>query len=237
MSYEFNAYLNGTIEKVFIQYPLINIKNTTKIIHNHRYVEFHIVFGGNIKMLIDNKEYTFSSGTVYSIPEGVYHCCIDLEPQTQIVAFQAEIGLNTFEQHSINPMFIKEMINILSKENFRLNCSKISSLFSFVISNFFQPIQMKPSKDYAMQIYEFISKNYNQNVTVSNLAKKLYLSDKQTERLVKKYTGYTFNKALINYRIKVADFLEKNTAMNKSKISNHIGYSSYSGYWKAKNSL
>lgn len=237
MSHEFNSYINGTAVRIFIQNPLINTKNITTIIHNHKYVEFHMVFGGNIKMLIDNKKYTFSPGTVYSIPERVYHCCIDLEPQTQIVAFQAEIDLNVIEQHSINQTFIQEIIKILSKENFHLNCSKLSSLFSLTVSDFFQPICMKPSKDYAILIYEFISKNYNQNITVSELAKNLYLSDKQTERLTKKYSGYTLKKAITNYRIKISDFLEENTDMNKSEISKYVGYSNYSGYWKAKKSL
>lgn len=39
---------------------------------------------------------------------------------------------------------------------------------------------------------------------------------------------------MMSYRIKVADFLEKNTGMNQSEISNYVGYSDYSGYWKAK---
>lgn len=237
MSYEFNSYINGAVARIFIQNPLMNAKNMTKIIHNHKYVEFHMVFGGSIKMLIDNKKYTFSSGTVYSIPQRVYHCCIDIEPQAQIVAFQAEIGLNAFEQHSVNEMFIKEIISILSKESFCSSCSEISPLFSLSVSEFFKPIQMKPSKDYALLIYEFISQNYNQNITVSELAKNLYLSDKQTERVTKKHSGYTLKKAIANYRMKISDFLEENTDMNKSEISKYVGYSNYSGYWKAKKYL
>lgn len=237
MSYELNSYINGAITKLYFQNPLMNAEGMTTITHNHKYTEFHIVFGGNIKMFIDNKKYTFSSGTVYSIPEEVYHCCVEAEPQTQIVAFQADIGLNVFEQYVIDQTIIKKIVDILSKESFYSSCSALSALLSFAVSDFFQSEHMQCSKDYAIAIYDFISRNYSYSMSVSELAKKLHLSDKQTERLTKKYTGYTFKKAMIHYRIKVANFLEKNTDMSKSEISNYVGYSNYSGYWKAKNSM
>lgn len=237
MSYEFNSYINERVARVFVDNLLMDEKNMTTIIHNHKYAEFHIVYGGKAKIFINDNEYVFSSGSVYSIPAGTYHCYIKAEPQTQIIAFQTDIALNAFDRHSISETVIKEIINILKKEKFHSECSDISSLISFAVSGFFQPAEIKKSSDYAIVIYEFISKNYNQNINISELAKKLYLSDKQTERLVKKHMGLTFKKAMVNYRMKIASFLEKNTDMSKAEISRYVGYSDYSGYWKAKKQI
>ena len=237
MNYEFNSYINGADVKIFLSNPLMNEKNISKVIHSHKYTEFHMVSGGNLKILIGNKKYDFSSGAIYAIPGGMYHCYIEAEPRTQIVAFQADMYLEVFKHNSVSESVIDEIINILKNDCFCSNCSGISALFSFVASGFFSQIPIKQSKDDAILIYEFISMNYNKNISISKLSEILCLSDKQTERLVKKYTGYTFKKAMMNYRMKVAGFLEKNTDMDQSEISQYVGYSNYSGYWKAKKSL
>lgn len=234
MSYEFNAFINGKVTKIFFNMPLMSEDNMTKIIHNHKYTEFHIVYGGSLKAFIENSEYIISSGSVYAVPAGLYHCYIEAEPNTLVAAFQTDAGLTDFEERSISNAVIKEFIGLLENNAFSNDCSALSGLFSFVAASFFTPVKPEETKDYATVIYEFISKNYNQRVQLSELAKKIYLSNKQTERWVKKYTGYTFKKAVMNYRIKVADFLEKNTDMSQTEISEYVGYSDYSGYWKAK---
>lgn len=232
MSCDCNSYVNGKIVKIILNNPLMNKKNITKIIHKHKYTEFHLIFGGSAKVFIENNEYMFLSGSIFSVPNETYHCYMDIEPQTQVVAFQADVPLKSFEKHFVSQDIIEKIIEILKKENY--NCYEISALFSFTVSKFFPSELMKRSKDYAALIYEFISKKYNQNIKISELAEELHLSVKQTERLVKKYTGYTFKKAIMNCRINVAEFLEKNTDMSKSEISEYVGYSNYSGYWKTK---
>lgn len=235
MNYELNAYVDDAVVKIFMKNTAVmNEKNITKIIHSHKYTEFHIVFGGDLEILIDNKKYKFSSGDIYAIPSRMYHCYLKTAPQTRIIAFQADIFLKEFKRSSISEAIIEEILDIMKNDCFISDCSGITSLFSFVVSKFYPPAPIKHSKDDAILIYEFISNNYNKNITISELSKVLCLSDKQTERLVKKYTGYSFKKTIINYRIKVANFLAKNTNMTEVEISDYIGYANYSGYWKAK---
>lgn len=179
MIYELDSYINGNRTRIFISNPLMKEKNITKVLHTHKYTEFHIVFGGNIKVLIENKKYIFSSGSVYSVPGGAYHCYIEAEPNTHIVAFQTDDFQVAFEKHSVAEAVIKEIIDILEKEDFYSDSSGISALFSFVMSAFSPSVQIKQSKDDAAVIYEFISKNYNQNITVSELAKNyIFQTDK-----------------------------------------------------------
>lgn len=234
MNYEFNSYINGAVVKIFLINPLMDEHSMTKIIHSHKYTEFHMVTGGCLTALVENKKYVFYPGDIYAVPGGVYHCYTDAEAQTRVVAFQADIPFAAFGQRAGSESLIKEIVGILEKGRFHADCSGLSALFSFAASAFYAPEPTKQSKDNAILIYEFISNNYNRDSNISELSKILCLSDKQTERLVKLYTGYTFKKTIMNYRMEVANFLEQNTDLSKSEISRYVGYSNYSGFWKAK---
>lgn len=234
MVYELNSYINGEKNKIFFQSLLMTKENVTKIIHNHRYAEIYIVFDSKAKFLIDNKSCTFSSGTAFLIPAGTYHCCIETDENTKLIAFQTDIKSDCFLSRDISHNIISQIVSMAEKEDFIFNGAELSALLSVVANSFFPKVLIKQTQDYAAVIFEFLSDNYNREVKISELSKKLYLSDKQTTRLVKKYTGYTFKNAVANYRIKVADFLEKNTDMSKADIAVYVGYSSYSGYWKTK---
>ncbi len=93
---------------------------------------------------------------------------------------------------------------------------------------------LKEITDPAVLIYEFFSMRYNRNIKLSDLAAFLNYSEKHTERLLKKHTGMTFKNKLIEYRMKTAGFLRKSTAMTMTEIAGYVGYSNYSGFWKAR---
>ena len=82
-------------------------------------------------------------------------------------------------------------------------------------------------------ICEFFSNHYNGVIKVSDLAKTLGFSEKQTERLVLKFTGRTFKQELVSRRMEMARYLEKNTNMTMTEIALYVGYNSYNGFWKA----
>lgn len=113
----------------------------------------------------------------------------------------------------------------------------LSALLSYVASSFCPAECLRQTRDDAVLISEFISKNYNRSISVAELAKQLCLSTKQTERLVKKYTGHSFKEAVMRERLRVAAFLEANSDMSRTAIAAYIGYANYSGYCKAKKRL
>ena len=82
-------------------------------------------------------------------------------------------------------------------------------------------------------INEFFAKNYNADVTLYDLAQELCLGIKQTEREVKKYTGNSFRDELRRKRIEMANILMKTTDFPLTKISELVGYTTYSGFFKA----
>lgn len=234
MSYELNVYVNDYVRRVFIQKPLMDCKSMTGIIHSHKYAEIHIIFGGEAEILVGTEKHNYSSGSVYVIPGDVYHCYLKSETDTKIVAFQTDIKFGGFVKRLIPESIVSELIRIITEEKNYLSNSCFSALLSYVCSVFFFPFPMNQTDDPAAVIYEFISNNYNRNVKISELADNLHLSEKQTERLVKKHTGFTFKTAVVNYRMMVAKFLEENSNMSEAEIACYIGYMNYSGYWKAK---
>ena len=87
--------------------------------------------------------------------------------------------------------------------------------------------------DYSFIIEEYLKINYARDIKLSDLASELNLSEKHTERLIKKYTGNTFKQELASIRIKTAQMLLASTDMTMTEISEYVGYNSYSGFYKA----
>ena len=80
-------------------------------------------------------------------------------------------------------------------------------------------IPLSKMTDTAAVIHEFISRHYNRNVRLAELAALLNFSEKQAERLVIKHTGTTFRKAVIKTRLTVADYLQRHTELTNAAIA------------------
>ena len=104
-------------------------------------------------------------------------------------------------------------------------CNSLTGIVSYT---------MAENRDYKHEIGHFFDKRHNENVEVKHLANELHLSEMQTQRLVKKYTGMTFGENLRSYRMNVANYLAETTDMSLEEIAREVGYASYSGFWKAR---
>ncbi len=84
-----------------------------------------------------------------------------------------------------------------------------------------------------LTIDNFFSEQYMNKVTVEDLAKRICYGRKQTERIIKKLTGKTFNEVLVLWRMETAKMLLLNSDESIGKISEMVGYDSYGGFFKA----
>ena len=84
-----------------------------------------------------------------------------------------------------------------------------------------------------VKIDGYINRNYMKDVTLSDLAGYLYLSEKQTDRILKKLTGLSFGKLLQKRRMEAARELILNSDLPINEIATQIGYSSYNGFYSA----
>lgn len=219
---------------LFLQQGFFDFHAHTSKLHSHGYAEIHIVLSGQLGFFIEGLQYTFSAGTIFAIPQNMYHCCTSKEESTQSIAFQIKKDTKTVKTNYISSelldTFVQELKKAGQSQNFTI-VSRYISLFcgSFLSQDIIQPTE---STDYSLIINEFFSNRYNQQVTVQSLADELNLSEKQTARLVKKYTGYTFNEELTRRRISIADYLIQTSSMTLAEIAEYVGFKSYSGFWK-----
>lgn len=236
MNCELNIFINGEVTKAFLLGVFEGDKNFTKIIHRHKYAEIHIITNGNAEYTIGTSIYRFNSGDIIIIPAGIYHCCAGADNSTRYIAFQIAANTAKLATSRLSPATAEEILSVATNEFKPSSAAKLSALLSFVCAEFFgeDGICMREISDTGAIISEYVSQNYNRDIKISDLAEKLHFSEKQTERLVKKYTGTAFKTMLTRHRLVVADFLEKNTNMSAQEIAEYVGYSGYSGLWKAR---
>ncbi len=90
-----------------------------------------------------------------------------------------------------------------------------------------------PQDFYMETMDEFFTHLSPSNATLSELARRLYLSISQTQRLVKRYYGVSFQKKLIEAKVMHACRLIVQTSLSLEQIAADVGYDSYNAFFKA----
>ena len=61
----------------------------------------------------------------------------------------------------------------------------------------------------------------------------MFLSERQTHTLIKRYFGDSYKNIIINQQMELADILLRDTELSLAEISQRLGYNSYSGFYNA----
>lgn len=210
---------------------LINTHAVTSV-HNHIYGEVHVIAAGTAVFTVDGVRCTAGANCAVLIPPKKYHA-VEAEGGGLVrVVFQTDCKTDQAVCKDIPGGMVAHLME-------RIQVGEgISSLYNslfFILSELLpgRNVQLTPLQDDRLQIREFFSLNYNRNIHLSDLAAELHLSQMQTQRVVKKYTGRTFGENLLRQRMKVAENLMKTSEMSLTEISEYVGYNSYGGFWKA----
>ena len=83
------------------------------------------------------------------------------------------------------------------------------------------------------QIEEYFNDHYMENISLKNLAERLYLSEKQTDRMIRKAYGEGFRRHLSQIRLLIAQELLTDTELEIGEIAEKVGYQSYKGFFIA----
>ena len=203
--------------------------------HNHPFTEIQIVVNGNIHFSNFKDEFEVCSGQMIVLPPHLFHESTYLEPGTTVICFQISIPV----QNSIVISLPKEIPTLILNEIKKYELSGTSIKLPIYLSLIVSEI-IKEGKDPAKQIqsrsfliHDFFSENFAKQVTITKLANILCISSKQTERLVKKYTGNTFREEIVRLRMEAAEHLIFSSTLTLNEIAEKVGYQSYSGFWKA----
>ena len=111
-----------------------------------------------------------------------------------------------------------------------------TNIFSKLTSDKTTPDKLPSTQEYDTRVYiieEYFNEHYKENISLKELAKRLYLGEQQTERIVKKIYGVGFRKRLLKIRIKSAMELLAETNKSILQISEEVGYESYNGFYNA----
>ena len=78
---------------------------------------------------------------------------------------------------------------------------------------------------YVSEAIQFIYDHYNEDITITTVARSLDISEGYLSRIFKKETSYTFTNYLIFYRIKLAMNLLKDHRVKVYEVADQVGYS------------
>lgn len=207
----------------------------TKTLHSHNYPEIHVVAKGTAVLLLDGKPVELKAGDVLLIPEKTFHmytaCSEDVEHTAFMVESHAPEVCRDQQPVELLAFFMDEIKKCEQTGNMTLAVPYLSLL----CGKFFPEDAVKPQTvtDPAYIIHNYISRHYDQEPNIEALAQQLHFSARQTARLVQQYTGMPFKKAVLTYRMTVAQHLAEHTDLTLTQIAQKVGYSTYNGFWKA----
>jgi YesN/AraC family two-component response regulator len=84
--------------------------------------------------------------------------------------------------------------------------------------------QFFPACPKLSQVFDFIEANYNQAITLNDVAKAVGYSKAYLTDLVKRQTGETVQRWIIKRRMEAARFLLLNTDQSANQIAENVGY-------------
>lgn len=235
MNYTIRTELCGKLTKLIFDSGFFRHTIGTSPSHKHAYSEIHIVSEGSITHVVGNVKYTLEKGDALIIPAEKHHFCDCASKDAERCSFMIDIDLEKERFTHISPFAAKELIGEIDLVTQSGNYAKIIGYLSLIFSQIFSEhrIEAERNPDDAFIIGNYIEKNYAASPSLEALAAELNLSIKQTARLVQKYTGNAFSENIAIRRMAEVKSLIQAGEMTKKQISEYVGYSSYSGFYKA----
>lgn len=228
---------NSQAYKIFLQDGVYSSTAPTHRLHKHNYAEVHVIANGDAVFSVGENVYSLKSGNLMIVPGGIFHCCDSKDENTLHAAFQIDYKSTETSVHIMGEDTILSFMRETEKSRFSQDYSKVAVHIALFCDCFChnEKLLSHPITDYGFLIHEFFSLHYSEDLHLSDLAKFLHLSERQTERLVIKHTGNTFRNELTAIRMSVAKKLLASSQMSLNEISQYVGYKSYVGFWKAMN--
>ena len=212
-----------------------NFKPALSEFHIHKLTEIQIVVSGAVHYSSLDKTFIAHDTQMFVIPANCFHESTYLQKDTQLICFQIDYPVDTCEIISLSD----NVAQLISKEIEKYVLSGVSNKLPIYLSMVLSELIKEGTdptttvQNRSFLIHDFLTNNFSKSVSLTDLANLLCVSEKQTERLVKKYTGNTVREEIIRLRMEAAQQLINSTNLSLREIAEKVGYQSYSGFWKA----
>lgn len=223
--------------------------------YKHFFTEFHYIFQGSEVLTFPHhdRKLELSAGQICIIRREIYHGVVT---SPDIKRFCFNITGDLFPEIAmarvIDSAFIRQIMNHYLKvepTGNRLGVMLLDIIFELleIVKQSSRKKQQKEqpsgkeSRDKEQRvrqepswiIEEYLLQHFRDPEGLAGLAAQLYLSERQTRNLVKKYYGQEYKTLIIKQRMEFADMLLGDTTRSLEEIAEEVGYRSYSGFYQA----
>ena len=241
MAYVFNkemsVSLGGTEEKILINAGFFSFHTKTSPLHQHHYTEVHMFESGCGVYTTPSQRFTVGAGDMLCLPAGCFHSCSYLEEGARHIDFQTTHTIKEATVKKLAPGIVPALFTEITRVGENRSSARLRAYLSLLCAEMDEEDDrpMKVIDDRAFLIHEFLARHYDRDVTLSQIAEFLCLSEKQTGRLIQQHTGHSFKDELTRYRMEAAKLLIATKGHSLAEVAELVGYHSYSGFWKAYN--
>lgn len=259
MRYEFSATLEDAICHIraarchFLPQERVDDRP-----HKHYSMEFHCVFEGaeSISLPQENRKIILSPGQILLIPKEIYHGVKTEGGTVERICFHFTTEARRGKNDPISRPFqgicsplifeddrakqIMELCRLIQmQEDNPLNRARQGML---MISAALHLLDRTTGADHVSKsvptreiekkwvIQDYLERRFTDPRGLEGLAAELYLSQRQTGTLVKKYMGESFKSIIIRRRMELAEIFLQDESRTLEDIAWQVGYHSYSGF-------
>ena len=232
----------------------LTYKETNKMeSHYHNLFEIYFIESGNCSYFIDNKSYELEVGDIILIPEGIIHNTeyknnqhsrMLINCSRKFIPSSVTPYLPSIQYLYRNPSIRDEVYKIFKKIEYEYSLaddlsdealkSYTHTFFFLLIRNLHTRTQVEPKNEYIQIAVDYIQKNFNSYISLSELSKKCSLSAEHFSRMFKKETGFGFCEYVNLIRLQKAEALLKQYEyMSVAEIATQCGFND-SNYFSVK---
>lgn len=239
---------------IYNQFGIELHKNINQDIHLHPDVEIIYVLEGKVEVCLRDKKYQMRKGDVIVVNSSTQHslkgsedsivCCIEYDYKILVYVVKKPNSIflcNSCADDSksykdirklCNELVCQEIVESHKTESYKY--SLMYQILDILIENYLvddsNPIVSEnyDADEKLQQIIHYVHENYQDGISLSELAQKIYTSTSTLSRLFKKQTGTYFAEYVNEVRIHYAVIELLYTEKNITKIAMDCGFSNAS---------
>ena len=224
--------------------------------HKHYYMEFHCVFTGEETVALPDTKQVFvlKAGCILLLPRGVYHGATTNGKTLERLCFNFSVEQATDETSELlkacRQITEPALIDDPQIYGYLLQCRQLRNaapssfahsrqgllLLHAVLSilDILSPENANAHEEKHNQqrwvIEEYIEHHFTDDSGLDGLAEELFLSTRQTRKLVRKFMGEDYKSIIIRRRMELAEIYLQDGDKTLEEIAWLVGYRSYSGF-------